>query len=149
MKRWRHYGIALFLASIVTAPLAAADLESPDPAVQYRVNVMRGIGANAAAIGLTFRNDLPQSQNLAFHAGAIALDARAAVSAFTPKVLDGVAKPEIWDNWKDFADRLNKLAVAADEVAQAAKDGGADAAKPKLDTLLPMCKSCHDTYRKK
>ena len=124
MKRWRHYGIALILASIVSAPLAAANLENADPAVQYRIHIMQSISANAAAIGLTIRNNLPQTQNLALHAGAIALDARAAVSAFTPKVLDGVAKPEVWNNWTDFADRLNKLAAAADDVAQAAKDGG-------------------------
>ena len=149
MKRWRYYGITLALALVVTGPLAASDLENADPAVQYRVNIMRSISANAAAIGLTIRNDLPQSQNLALHAGAIALDARAAISAFTPKVSDGVAKPEIWNNWKDFSDRLNKLVAAADDVAQAAKDGGPAAAKPKLDVMLPMCKSCHDTYRKK
>jgi cytochrome c556 len=149
MTRWRHSATALTLTFALIVPAAAADMENTDPTVQYRVNVMRGISANAAAIGLTIRNDLPQTQNLALHAGAIALDARAALTAFGPKVPDGVAKPEVWDNWKDFADRLNKLATAADEVAQAARDGGVDAAKPKLDIMLPMCKSCHDTYRKK
>jgi len=149
MMRLRYLGVATVLAVVGGMTAFAADLENADPAVQYRVNVMRGISANASAIGLTLRNNLPQTQNLGLHAEAIALGARTAVSAFQPNVPDGVAKPEVWEDQADFQGRLLKLAAAADDVAHAAREQGINAAKPKLDVMFPMCKSCHDVYRKK
>jgi cytochrome c556 len=150
MKRWQLGLSAVLAAVVVTAlPVRAAEQESSDPVVQYRRDVMKGIGANAAAIGQILRSNLPQTQNIALHAQVISLSARAALTAFEPKVVDGAAKPAVWDNWKDFVARLNKLAAAADEVSKAAQAGGLDAAKPKIDLLLPMCKNCHDTYKKK
>ena len=150
MNRWQ-LGLGALLAVMTTAavPLRAADQESSDPVVQYRRDVMKGIGANAAAIGQILRSNLPQTQNLALHAQVISLSAHAALTAFEPKVVDGAAKPEVWEHWKDFVERLNKLAAAADEVSKAAQEGGPDAAKAKINLLLPMCKDCHDTYKRK
>src|SRR6185312_6595136 len=138
MTAWRFCAV-LAATLLVLAPAQANDLEKADPAVQYRINIMRGMAANASAIGLTIRNNLPQGQNLALHAEAIALDARAAISGFQPNVDDNVVKPEVWSNWKDFSDRLNALSTTANEVAKLAREGGLDAAKPKLDVMMPMC----------
>jgi cytochrome c556 len=139
--------VLLMLAAPLAGARAADDTENQDPPVQYRIDVMKGISYNAAGIGVVLRYKLPQTQNIALHADAIAIGARAALTAFAPKVAGGVAKPNVWENWKDFSDRLTKLAAAADDVAASARAGGADPAK--INTMFGMCKNCHDEYRKK
>lgn len=139
--------VLAMLAAPLAGTKAADDTENQDPPVQYRIDVMKGVGANAGGIGVLLRYKLPQTQNIALHADAIAFGARAALTAFEPKVAGGTAKPKVWENWKDFSDRLTKLADAADDVAKSARAGGPDPAK--LNTMFGMCKSCHDEYRKK
>jgi cytochrome c556 len=154
MFRWRFLVLPVMLGLLVV-PQGASwadddhDHEKDDPAIQYRIDVMKGISFNAAAIGLTLRHKLPQTQNLANHAEAIALGARSSLSAFEPKVAGALAKPEVWENWKDFSARLTKLADAADDVAKTAREQGPAAAMPKLQGMFAGCKDCHDTYRKK
>jgi len=148
MRRFRLAAVALTAFACAAAPVMAQD-DKADPAVQYRIAVMEGIGENANAIGLVMRHNLPQTQNLGLHAEVIARSARAALSAFEPKVAGGAAKPEVWNDWKDFSTRLTQLAAAADEVAAAASTGGPDAAKAKLNPMFAACKSCHDIYKTK
>jgi cytochrome c556 len=146
---------ALSVAALLSVSFTTAGAQQPpeddrtkDPAVLYRELVMRGVGANAAAIGLIMQKKVPQDENLAMHAEAIALGAHEALKAFEPKVQGGTSKPDIWDNWQDFADRLKALETSATEVADLAKQGGVAAAQPKILDML-SCKSCHDKYRTK
>lgn len=78
-------------------------------------------------------------------AEVLSITAGLAKVAFTPKVLGGDAKPEVWDKWDDFSKRLDTLVAAANDVAKAAKQGGVAAVTPKLSSL--SCKGCHDDYR--
>jgi cytochrome c556 len=133
----------------VSATATVAHDEKAEPPVQYRMAVMHGMGENASAIGLILRAKLPQRQNLGLHAEIIARSARAALSAFEPKVAGGAAKPEVWDKWQDFSDRLKQLAAGADELATIADTQGPDAAAAKAGPLLGQCKSCHDIYKRK
>jgi cytochrome c556 len=146
-----HTLTALSLATALALPLAAAaqEKEPPkDPVIAYRTEVMKSLGANAAALGAIMQKKVAYDQNIAIHAEAISLGARAALKAFEPKLAGGTAKAEIWDNWKDFSDRLKALDAAAADVAKTARDSGPAAAQPKV---MPMftCKGCHDTYRTK
>lgn len=58
------------------------------------------------------------------------------------------AKPEIWQNPKDFAAKLRSFQTAAASLNKAAQSGNADATKAAFADLGKSCKSCHDTYRK-
>jgi len=57
------------------------------------------------------------------------------------------AKDEIWDNWEDFADRLDKMEVDAQAFAAAAETGDMAQIGPAMKQLGSNCKSCHDKYK--
>jgi len=116
--------------------------------INYRQNIMKSIGANAGALGAIMQNKVSHAENLALHAEAISIGAQAALKAFEDEVVGGTAKAEVWENWKDFSDRFNALAIGAAAVAEAAREGGMAAAGPKLGAML-VCKACHDIYRTK
>ncbi|TNE64335.1 MAG: cytochrome c [Alphaproteobacteria bacterium] len=55
------------------------------------------------------------------------------------------ARPEIWENWEDFASRMDSFAADARAFADTAKAGGDIAGG--LGKLTRNCKSCHDKYK--
>lgn len=59
---------------------------------------------------------------------------------------DTRAKPEIWDNFSDFASKWAAVGTAA-EGLPAAVGSGAEGIGPALGPLGGTCKDCHDTYR--
>lgn len=135
----------LTLAALLAAPSVAA--ENKD-IIDYRINLMKTLGEQAAALGKIAQGKVDYKDNVAVHAETIALNVKAAKIAFEPKVVGGTSTAAVWDNWKDFSDRFTALEVAANEVAAAAKSGGMAAAQPKMAGLF-TCKSCHDIYRTK
>ena len=143
MTRW----MKLLTAALIATPLAAqAQGLVQEPIVAYRVEVMKALGAQAAALGAIMQKKVPFDQNIALHAEAISLGAREALKAFEPKQFGGAARPELWDHWADVAARFKALDVAATDLAKAAKAGPVD---PKAVLAALSCKSCHDLYRNK
>jgi len=141
--------------ALLAIPLSAEaqglnqDREVPrDPVIAYRVEVMKTLGAQAAALGAIMQKKVPAQfdQNIALHAEAISLAAREALKAFEPKQPGGAAKPELWDHWDDVSARFKALDRAASDIAKAAKTGQVD---PKTVLAALTCKSCHDIYRNK
>lgn len=57
------------------------------------------------------------------------------------------AKPEIWQDPKDFALKLHNFQVAAQAFNAAARGNSADAIKARFADLGGACKACHDKYR--
>ncbi|NVJ71224.1 MAG: cytochrome c [Alphaproteobacteria bacterium] len=57
------------------------------------------------------------------------------------------AKDEIWDNWDDFAGRLDKMEQDAQAFAAAAETGDMARFGPAMKQLGSNCKSCHDKYK--
>jgi cytochrome c556 len=57
------------------------------------------------------------------------------------------AKPEIWQNWQDFAAKLSLFQRSAQALNAAAADGDMNAAKARYADLGGTCKACHDKYR--
>ncbi|MBL8629095.1 MAG: cytochrome c [Rhodospirillaceae bacterium] len=145
MKRMLQVVGGIALAALLSAPSMAA--ENKD-IIDYRINIMKTLGEQAAALGKIMQGKVDTKENLAIHAETIAINIAAAKRAFEPKVVGGTATQAVWDNWKDFTDRFTALETAANEVAAAAKAGGMDAAKPKMAGLF-TCKACHDVYRSK
>lgn len=57
------------------------------------------------------------------------------------------AKPEIWQNPKDFAAKLGAFQHAALAFNAAAASGNVDAIHARYADLNGTCKACHDQYR--
>jgi cytochrome c556 len=102
------------------------------------------LGEQFAALNLISKGKAPAG-DVAVQAEVLSITASTAKLAFTPKVLGGESKPEVWDKWDDFSKRLDEMAAAAADLAKTAKQGGVAAVTPKLSSL--SCKGCHDDYR--
>jgi len=136
-----------FRAIVVAASLAASGVALADDqdVIDYRRHVMKTIGEQLGAIQLILENRVP-ADNLAVHLQVIAATAPQAKGAFTSEVAGGRSKPEVWANWEDFSQRLDRFVAGAQELAQAAQAGDAPAAAARLPTTLD-CKGCHEVYR--
>ncbi len=137
----------LLKVTVVAALLAASGgaLADDQDVIDYRKHVMKTIGEQVGAIQLILENRVP-ADNLAVHLKVIAATAPQAKSAFTPEVAGGRSKPEVWANWEDFSQRLDRFVAGAQELAQAAEDGDAAVTAAKLPATLD-CKGCHEVYR--
>lgn len=58
------------------------------------------------------------------------------------------AKDDIWENWTDYAERMDKYAADTAALADAAKTGDMSQIGPAFKKATSNCKSCHDEYRK-
>ena len=105
---------------------------------------MKAMGEQFAALDQITKGKAPAG-DVAAQAQVLSITAGLARIAFTPKVLGGEAKPEVWDKWDDFSKRLSEMVTAAADLAKTAKQGGVAAVTPKLSGL--SCKGCHDDYR--
>jgi cytochrome c556 len=136
-----------FRMTVLAAALAASGgaLADDQDVIDYRKHVMKTIGEQVGAVQLILENRVP-ADNLAVHLAVIAATAPQAKSAFTAEVAGGRSKPEVWANWDDFSQRLDRFVAGAQELAQAAQAGDAPAAAAKLPATLD-CKGCHEVYR--
>lgn len=134
-------GAAFIGTSVLSVSAFADDQETID----YREHIMKTMGEQVAAMN-QMRQGKIAPDNLAVHAEILAVTAATAKNAFTPKVVGGEAKADVWANWQDFSKRLDELVAATTDLAKSAKQGGLTAASPKLLGALP-CKGCHETYR--
>jgi len=57
------------------------------------------------------------------------------------------AKPEIWQNPRDFVAKLHNFQAAAKALNAAAQSGDMNAIKARYADLGGTCKACHDIYR--
>jgi cytochrome c556 len=132
-------GIA-FVGTLLPISSFADDQDVRD----YRSHVMKAMGEQFAALNQTTKGKAPAG-DVAAQAEVLSITAGMAKIAFTPKVLGGEAKPEVWDKWGDFSKRLDEMVAATADLAKTAKQGGVAAVTPKLSGL--SCKGCHDDYR--
>jgi cytochrome c556 len=128
-------------ALLAGAPAVHADDQD---AIDYRQHIMNTMQEQVAAIDMILKQQAP-AENFATHVKVLAVAASTAKSAFQPKVPGGEAKPEVWTNWTDFANRLDKLVEAIGDLEKTTISGGLAAAGPKVQAAL-SCKGCHDTY---
>jgi len=139
LPRLAWAGIA-FVGTLLPISVFADDQDVRD----YRSHIMKTLGEQFAALNQISKGKAPAA-DVAAQAEVLRITAGVAKIAFTPKVLGGEAKPEVWDKWDDFSKRLDDLVAAATDVSNAAKQAGVAAVTPKLSSL--SCKGCHDVYR--
>ena len=81
--------------------------------------------------------DLSQKASGWFHAGT------------GPDIGKTGARPEIWQNPRDFSTKLAGFQSAAKSFADAANGNDVAAIKARLGPMGEACKACHDKYRSK
>ena len=130
--------------AFVATSLPISSFADDQDVKDYRSHVMLAMGEQMAALNQITKGKAPAA-DVATQAEVLSVTAGMAKIAFTPKVLGGEARPEVWDKWADFSKRLDELVAATADLAKTARQGGVAAVTPKL-TSLP-CKGCHDDYR--
>lgn len=137
--------VTLCGASLISASMLAFSYTDDEDLIEYRQQIMETLGEQAAIVGMILEGRAP-SDDFALHVEVLAITAGTAKKAFEPNVVGGDAKPEIWDQWEDFAEQLDNLSAATRELSDVVKAGGVAQAGPMVRDAL-TCKSCHDTYR--
>ena len=120
--------------------------------IQYRQSLMKSIGGHVGATAALLSGRIQAEGHLKIHAAAIA-GVSDDLARFFPKDStdeDSAAKPEIWQNWDDFQEKLHDqrdAAIAYAKVVQA--DGSPAEVRTAFKTLTDACKACHEDYRRK
>lgn len=119
---------------------------------QYRHDVMELAKYSLSNILQHLKGTANQEGDVAKLAEVMALSAEMSKAAFAKDTrgMDGhtEAKADIWENWEDFADRMDKYAADTRALADAAKSGDMSQIGPAFKKATSNCKSCHDEYRK-
>jgi cytochrome c556 len=135
------------------AMLAAPSLRGPAAVkvMHARHEGMETIGKDFKAIHREFDSSAPNVALVRTAAGQIAGLSREASGWFTagtgPEVGKTGAKPVIWQNPKDFADKLSTFQRAAAAFDATTTRGDVGAMKIRYADLGNACKACHDKYR--
>lgn len=143
----RLIGKMVLAAVIVGAGVAVAqDVQSTDPNVIARKELMRANGAAAKALGDMAGGKAPFDAAMAETAKATLIrDAQATPAAFQTQATDASskAKPEIWANWDDFVAKAGALASAG----QALDVSSAESIGAGMQAIGGACMACHQAYR--
>ncbi len=141
----RTIRLSCTVAAVVAIAAPGAVRADDQDTVAYRQLIMKTLGEQAQSIGMIVQGKAP-AENIAVHAQVLAIAANAGIDAFTLKVQGGEARPDVWTKWDDFSKKMAEFSANASDLAKAAKAGGVEAVKAKMQSAL-TCKGCHDVYR--
>ena len=146
---------AAVAASVIAASsvsFAHGDEEKRFAESQYRHDVMSLAKYSLTNIVQHLQGKADQEGDVAKLAEVMALSAEMSKAAFEKDTrgMEGhtEAKDDIWENWDDFAGRMDKYAADTRAFADAAKTGDMSQIGPAFKKATSNCKSCHDEYRK-
>lgn len=129
----------------------AVDPMSPEGAAfLFRESVMTIVGNKMMTLNNMVRGEIPADDQL-FTKAANDLVAMAGMTTegFMPQGTPGNSRaaPEIWSDWENFESRAAAFEEAAQAVANAANNGGLEAARDLVRPLSQTCGGCHMNYR--
>lgn len=145
MKYPMNFAAAVMLAALV--PVTQAYAYDDKDVIDYRQHIMKALDEQTAAFGMVVSTQI-ENDNVISHLETIALTAKTALKSFEAKVPGGESKPAVWEQWKDFSDRMNTFVAATDKLVQTARTQGQAAMMQDMVGAL-SCKGCHDVYRNK
>ncbi|WP_417456548.1 c-type cytochrome [Kordiimonas sp.] len=144
--------LACSAIAISSVSFAHGDEEKRFPESQYRHDVMEFVKYAYGNIAQLMKGTAEHDGHLAKHAQIMATAASMAKTAFEKDTrgMEGAtdARDEIWENWDDFATRMDKFEADAAALATAAEGGDMSEIGPAFKKTMGNCKSCHDEYRK-
>lgn len=155
MKRLtRNLLLSLAGAGCVVASVqVAAHLNDKEPMQSYRQSYFTLLAMNFGPIGSMVKGEMPwDDERVKMFANDLAALGSMDVSrAFGPGTDKGTtrAKPGIWENQADFADKLKDMRGAVANLQTAAASGDRKAIAEATGATGKTCKSCHDEYKSK
>ena len=137
--------------SIVIALPAIAHIERGEPLQSFRQSFFAIVGMTFGPMGDMVKGKI-EWDSATFAAWADELAAVSQVSVergFAPGTDKGKtrAKPAIWENPEDFAEKLANFRREAAALAVAANSGDKSAAIAQFKQTGGTCKACHDNYK--
>lgn len=142
-------GICAFGVLVGAGPVPdetpAVPPEEREGVIFERQQTMLQLERDGEVLGKIVAGTLP-SDGLAQVTRSIANGAKDAVENYRLKVPGGRSKPEVWSNYPDFVDRMERFARNADAMAKAGATGNVIAVTGLMIDGMP-CKQCHDVYR--
>ncbi len=132
---------------VVLATASSAQAYDDKDVIDYRQLIMKALDSQTAAFGMIVSTQIPHDHMIA-HLENIAVTAKTSLKSFEPKVLGGESKPLVWEQWKDFSERMNTFVAATEKLVETARVNGPEAVMSEMVTAL-SCKGCHDIYREK
>jgi cytochrome c556 len=148
MMRSRVLGGVAILATIAVAATGVSVVAQD--AIGQRKELMKGVGGASKTGSQMVKGEVPfDATKAADSMGTIAKNWIAFVKLFPKGSETGgetTASPKIWESFKDFEEKGQKLANDA-TAAQKAAANGADSFKTAFGEVTKNCKGCHDAYR--
>ncbi len=143
--------VACSAIAVSSASVADGDDEKRFPESQYRHDVMEFVKYAYSNIAQLMKGTAEHEGHMVKHAQIMASAASMAKAAFEKDTrgMEGAteARDEIWENWDDFAKRLDEFEADAAALATAAESGDMSKIGPAFKKTMGNCKSCHDDYR--
>ena len=136
----------LVLGLVMVGGIALAQSKATDPTVHARQTLMDGNGAAVGVLAAMAKGERDfdagaaevAKQGLIAHAAEIPVKFKENATDPATK-----AKPEIWDNWDEFAKYAAGLGTAAAALDASTLDG----VKAGLGAVGGACKACHEEFR--
>lgn len=143
------------VAALTTAALAhgdgshAADDERFTES-KYRHQLMEVVGYSARNIVMHMKGEVEIDGQMLGHARILDRAAGMSKAAFATDTRDKDgktdAKDAVWENWDDFAERLDAFKSDTAALVSALESG--ENVPQATKAMFKNCKSCHDEYRK-
>lgn len=151
MKNIRLKAVLATSLSVAIALPALAHIERSEPLQSLRQSYFALVGMTFGPMGDMVKGKIEWNGDQ-FSAWANDLAAISSVSVergFAPGSDKGKtrAKPAIWENPDDFAEKLTAFRTEAAALAVAAKTGDQATATAQFKKTGGTCKACHDNYK--
>ena len=145
---------ALFCAVagvMLCCAVAAPALDEPEHVIKYRQQVMRALGAHAAAIAAVVKGEVSFVGDVEAHAESLAAMAKLIPDLFPSgtddRTFDTRALPEIWQDWARFSASAEEVETESARLAEVAVSGDADAIAAQFVKVAKACGGCHKAFR--
>ncbi len=140
-------------ATIGAVPMALAHMDRDEPMQSFRQSYFTLVAMNFGPITAMLKGEMPwdEAKVLTLSEDIKALSTVDVLRAFGPGSDKGTtrAKPEIWENSDDFAEKYRAFQASADTLLSAAQSGDKGSVGAAVKELGGTCKSCHDDYKSK
>ncbi len=144
----KHILIMTGLSATILTTTAISE-DKPHPSIDYRQAAMSAVTSGVgAAIGL-MKSGTATTDNLKVHTDMMAAGAAGARYGFSYKEHGGDTLGDTWENWDDFAAKLDKFSTDASALKAAVDSGDMAATGIAFKQTMSNCKACHDKYKKK
>lgn len=143
--------IVIVSAAALTAGTTSSVYAEEKDYIKYRQAVMKMNGGQISAAFAILEGKVPYEEDLVAFAMGLDQTAKILPNAFKAKTSGGKtrAKPGVWENPEDFAQKISDFQKATAEFLSAARSGGVEAARAKAGAVGDACTACHKKYRAK